>query len=517
MTAFVIAGRGQEAADQDYGDGSQTAITHRNECREEECLSQRLPADGPGDTLIGMNVTMAHPSINEHELERSIREIGEEVFQRAEDAAPSVWSMERWQQSAMEWMTQDEDLKLRLFQFVESLPRLGTSVQVAGRLKELLTRNENGHGPLPAILQFALAYERNDSLFASIVAGTARWGCAQSARQFICGSTPSEAIASVMKLRRQGMAFTVDLLGETVHSTKVARGHLETYLRLIAELGTAARSWTDDPVLDVAPWGPIPKVNVSIKLTALAADVERMDRASAAAAMAEPLRTVLRAAAAVGAFINVDMEHYSIKDLTLEVFKSVLMEDAFSDTPDIGIVIQAYLTDAMKDMHGLIDWSRGRGVPISVRLVKGAYWDSETARAQAEGRPPPVFAEKWQSDASFEQVGRLMIDHADWIRPTIGSHNVRSIAAMLAYSQAMGQAPRTVEVQMLTGMGDPLKRAMVAMKQRLRVYSPVGDLVKGMAYLIRRLIENTSNDSFLRQSFGDGRSVTSLLARPGRA
>lgn len=459
---------------------------------------------------------LSRPSVNEAELERSIREIGEEIFAKAEDAAPSLLSMERWQQTAMEWMTQDEDLKLRLFQFIESLPRLATSSEVAGRLKELLSRPENGHGPLPGILQFALAYERNDSLFASIVAEMARWGCGHSARQFICGSTPGEALTSVMRMRRSGMAFTLDLLGETVHSEKVARAHLETYLRLIAELGTAARTWTDDPILDSAPWGPIPKVNVSIKLTALAAGVEAMDRASAAKAMAEPLRTVLRAAAKAEAFINVDMEHYSIKDLTLDVFKTVLMEDEFRETPDIGIVIQAYLTDAIKDMRELIGWVQQRGTPISVRLVKGAYWDSETARARAEGRTPPVFAEKWQSDASFEAVGRLMVDSCEWVRPTIGSHNVRSIAAMLAYSAAIGLPPRTVEVQMLTGMGDPLKRAIVAMKQRLRVYSPVGDMVKGMAYLIRRLIENTSNDSFLRQSFGAGKSVGSLLAKPGK-
>jgi RHH-type proline utilization regulon transcriptional repressor/proline dehydrogenase/delta 1-pyrroline-5-carboxylate dehydrogenase len=210
------------------------------------------------------------------------------------------------------------------------------------------------------------------------------------------------------------------------------------------------------------------------------------------------------------------MEHYAIKDRTLAVFKRVLLEDEFRDWPDCGIVIQAYLRDALADLRELIAWSRKRGTPIAVRLVKGAYWDSEVARARQQGVPPPVFTEKWQSDVSFEQCARLMLENADFLRPAIGSHNVRSIAAVLATAQALRLPPRTVDLQMLTGMGEPLKRALVGMGQRVRIYAPVGDLVRGMAYLIRRLIENTSNDSFLRQSAGGATPPEVLLADPAR-
>jgi len=449
-------------------------------------------------------------------LEDETRAIGEEIFQRAEDSAPSAFSMEHWQQRAMEWMTRDEDLKSRLFRFVECLPGLPDHAAVAGRLKELLKRDENGHGPLPTFLQLAVAYHRDDSLFASLVASLARWGCLQSARQFICGSTPNEALASVLRMRREGMAFTLDLLGETVDAAAVARSHLETYVRLIRELGYAAKNWASSPILDEAPWGPIPRVNISCKLTALVVGIETMGESAAVEAMAAPLRLILQAAREHGVFINVDMEHHAIKEVTLQVFRRVLQEAPFRDWSDCGIVIQAYLRDAMKDLADLIEWTRQRGTPISVRLVKGAYWDSETAKASAEGRSPPVFTEKWQSDESFEGLARTMVDHWTLIRPAIGSHNVRSIAATLAYAGACGLPPRTVEVQMLTGMGDPLKRAIVAMKQRLRVYAPFGDLVRGMAYLIRRLIENTSNESFLRQSFSGGTPRELLLENPSR-
>jgi RHH-type proline utilization regulon transcriptional repressor/proline dehydrogenase/delta 1-pyrroline-5-carboxylate dehydrogenase len=281
-------------------------------------------------------------------------------------------------------------------------------------------------------------------------------------------------------------------------------------------LSRAAKSWAEAPILDRAPWGPIPRVNISIKLTALAAGIERMDRTTALRAMAEPLRVILRAARTHGAFINVDMEHFAIKELTLDVFKQTLAEPDFRDWEDCGIVIQAYLRDARADLEDLIAWIRKRGTPMTVRLVKGAYWDSEVAHADQRGADPPVFTEKCQSDASFEALARLMLDNADVVRTAIGSHNVRSIAATLAYAEALGLPQRTVEVQMLTGMGDPLKRALVEMKQRVRVYAPVGDLVRGMAYLIRRLIENTSNESFLRQSFGDHVSRDRLLENPAR-
>ena len=452
---------------------------------------------------------------NAHSLEADIRTIGEEIFHRAEDAAPSIFSRERWQQMAMEWMTGDEDLKGRLFRFIETLPRLQNQQVIAGMLKELLHR-DNGHPPLPVPLQLAIAYRRNDSMYAAMVAGLVQWGCEQGARQFICGQTPEEAIESVLRLRRQDMTFTLDLLGETFHSADVARSHVETYLRLIREISSSARSWTPNALLDEAPWGPIPRVNISIKLTALAPSLDRIPADAAMEAMMPPFREILGAARQAGAFINLDMEHYAIKAVTLDVFRRVLMEDDFRDWPDVGIVLQAYLRETPRDMRDLISWARQRGTPITVRLVKGAYWDSETAAAKAAGVEPPVWSQKWQSDACFEETARIMIDAADVLRPAIGSHNVRSIAAAIAYARHRGLPTRTLELQMLTGMGDPLKRALVAMRERVRVYSPFGDLVRGMSYLTRRLIENTSNDSFLRQSFSADISRSELLANPAR-
>ena len=137
--------------------------------------------------------------------------------------------------------------------------------------------------------------------------------------------------------------------------------------------------------------------------------------------------------------------------------------------------------------------------------------------AERIGWPSPLYKEKWESDAAYERVGRLMLVNSDIVRPAFASHNVRTISAVLATEAALGLPPRTLELQMLTGMGEPLRRALTRMKQRVRVYAPSGDMLTGMAYLTRRLIENTANESFLRQSFGGDTPVDELLRMPGPA
>lgn len=454
-------------------------------------------------------------AIDSARLEAETRRIGEEIFRRAECAAPSILSQEYWQTRGMEWLTRDEDLKLRMFKFIEVLPTLGSPEAIARHLRQNVNRNGEHGQPLPLPLQAALSYRRDDSWRALLVARAAKFAALRAATQFICGSTPQEAIDSVVQMRHSGMAFTLDVLGETVNSDRVAQELQQLYIRLVEQLGVAAVDWASDPVLDTAPWGRIPRVNISIKLTGIVANFDQADPAAAKDAVLDRLRPILRAAQRVGAFINIDMEHYAVKRLTLDIYRRVLSEPEFRDWPDCGIVIQAYLTDGEQDMADLIEWARHRGTPITVRLVKGAYWDTETADAKRDGRPIPVFIHKWQSDASFERITRLMLENADIIRPAFASHNVRSIAYALALEDSLDLPPRTVELQMLTGMGDPLKRAVVDMGQRLRVYAPFGHLIPGMAYLIRRLIENTANESFLRQSFSGQVPMEELLRAPG--
>ena len=450
-------------------------------------------------------------------LEAETRRIGRHIFSLADDAGPSICSIEYWQQKAMNWLTGNDELKLRLFRFVEVLPSLQSNQAIARHLLEYLGgADEDPYNP-PEPLNLAVAFDRPDSMYASMVASAAKFGCGIGARQFIAGDTPQQAIRSVKNLRRGGNTFTLDVLGETIIADRIARQHQQLYIELIRQVSRDARSWRDIPMIDRAPWGAIPKVNISLKLSAIVVSFDPINPAGTAETVLERLRPVLRAARDNGAFVNVDMEHYAVKDLTLDIFKRVLTEPEFRDWPDCGIVIQCYMPEGDPDMDGLIAWARKRDVPITVRLVKGAYWDSETATAVRNGWQTPLYKEKWQSDDAYERVGRVMLENCDIVRPAFASHNVRTIAAMLATEEAMGLPARTLELQMLTGMGEPLRRALTRMQQRVRVYAPFGDMMTGMAYLIRRLIENTANESFLRQSFGGDTPTDHLLRTPAPA
>lgn len=149
-----------------------------------------------------------------------------------------------------------------------------------------------------------------------------------------------------------------------------------------------------------------------------------------------------------------------------------------------------------------------------VRLIKGAYWDYETVIAAQEGWPTPVWTKKWQSDATYEKLSLFLLENHRLLRPAFGSHNVRSLAHAMAAAQLMGLPPRSYEMQMLYGMADPIKHALVRLEQRVRVYTPFGQLLPGMAYLVRRLLENTANTSFLRASFSENVPEEKLLMNP---
>jgi len=206
------------------------------------------------------------------------------------------------------------------------------------------------------------------------------------------------------------------------------------------------------------------------------------------------------------------MEQYAYKDTTHRIFREVMEEPAFRDWSDVGIVLQAYLCDSGADLEALRAWAATRPAPVWVRLVKGAYWDYETILSAQYGWPNPVWTHKWETDANYERLTEFLIDNRRWLRPALGSHNVRSLAHALAL--AHGLPPGSIELQMLYGMAEPIKDTLVRLGQRVRVYTPYGQLLPGMAYLVRRLLENTANESFLRASFTEHVPEEQLLRTP---
>jgi proline dehydrogenase len=255
-------------------------------------------------------------------------------------------------------------------------------------------------------------------------------------------------------------------------------------------------------------------VKVSALTPLLRADAPEIGRRDAA----PRLRALLRQAKAQGAHLHVDMESFDGREATAGLVLELLAEPEFADGPSAGVVLQAYLRDSPQLAERLIAWvaQTPRAHPLVVRLVKGAYWDHEVVDARQNGWTPPVFEVKADCDENFERLTRVLLGARDTgagVRVAIASHNLRSVAHAVAANRASGRPDADLELQVLRGLGDPLQHALAARGLRVRTYCPVGDLVAGMAYLVRRLLENTSNESFLHEQ-GAGVPLEQLLAPP---
>jgi RHH-type proline utilization regulon transcriptional repressor/proline dehydrogenase/delta 1-pyrroline-5-carboxylate dehydrogenase len=434
---------------------------------------------------------------------------GEEIMRRMEGASKvSLFSKDYWYGNIMEWSMKNEQFKTQMFRFVDVLPSLNSGAEVARHLKEYFT--ESGED-LPSVFNFGLGL---GSLAPGLMASAIRKNVTQMAKMFITGESPEEALPVIKKARKNKITFTVDILGEATLSEKEALEYQGKYLELIDWLAKDSHSWESNAQIDQDAQGPIPKVNVSVKLTALYSQIKDRDWENTKTALKERVRPILRSGKDKGVFINLDMEQYSVKHLTLEVFKELLMEGEFRSYPFFGCVIQAYLRDSYEDIQDLVRFAEQRGTPFSIRLVKGAYWDYETIEAEQRRWPVPVYTNKQESDANYEACADLLLQNYRFLRAAFASHNVRSIAAALVSAEKYGVPSNGFEIQMLYGMADPIKKTLVDMGYRVREYAPVGELIPGMAYLVRRLLENTSNESWLRGKFSDNASSEKLLRDP---
>ncbi|CAN5638651.1 L-glutamate gamma-semialdehyde dehydrogenase [soil metagenome] len=416
----------------------------------------------------------------------------------------------RWDDKLLGWTMDNPGLRVQMFRLIDCLPALTTKAEIARHLQEYLG---NASVELPQALKGLLNFADPDSMPAQVAATTLSGAVETLARKYIAGENLNQALKSIERLRKQSMTFTVDLLGEAVVTETEAQAYLERYLNLMAELTAAAKKWSTVPQIDLAGEEQLPKVQVTVKLTAFYSQFDPLDVAGSQAKVGDRIRTLLRRAKELGAAVHFDMEQYRYKDATLDTLKQLLMEDEFQDRTDIGVTLQAYLRDSYQDLKDLIDWAKKRGNPVTVRLVKGAYWDQETITVRQNYWPTPVYNHKSSTDVNFGRMTQLLLENHEHLYAAIGSHNVRSQAHALAIVKALQIPPRHVEFQVLYGMADTLATALVKQGHRVRVYCPYGELIPGMSYLIRRLLENTANSSFLRQSLED-RPAEELLAIP---
>jgi RHH-type proline utilization regulon transcriptional repressor/proline dehydrogenase/delta 1-pyrroline-5-carboxylate dehydrogenase len=450
-------------------------------------------------------------TLDARSLEALTQDYGREIFARLGHSRPLPLGPAWWDERLMQWTMGGEAVKVQLFRFIDVLPLLHTAPAITRHLHEYFTE---AAPHLPGWMRTALPWMPTDGWAGRLLARTARTNAERLARRFIAGSNLDEALHAVGKLRRRSLAFTVDLLGEAVITEAESASYQGEYLHLIDGLSREVNTWPAIDQIDRDENGPLPRVNLSIKLSSLYSQFDPVDPDGTSRAVRARLRPVLRAARRHGAFVNVDMEQYAYKNLTLQIFREVLDEDEFRDWADVGLAIQAYLRDTDRDLEDLARWVERRGTSVQIRLVKGAYWDSETLLAAQRGWPVPVFTRKWETDACYERLTEFLMRHHTLLRPALGSHNVRSLAHGLATADKLGLPPRGYELQMLYGMADEIKQVLVGLGRRVRVYTPYGQLLPGMAYLVRRLLENTANESFLRASFTEHVPEEQLLMNP---
>ena len=436
-------------------------------------------------------------------VEDELQRIGRSLYESFPSAARHP--VRALDQKAMRLSTQDQELRAALFRLVDVTPACRSLDELARHLTEYL--DEVGERPAPLAAAVRVAHSKAGR---RALGAAAAGGVKHMAHRFIVGESPRSALPVLRRLWDDGIASTVDLLGEATVTADEADRYAARCAEALDTLAEATAGWPAHPMLESDSAGALPRVNLSVKVSALTPllrpQAPHLGRDDGAARM----RPLLGRARELGAHLHIDMESLDTLEATLELALELLAEEEFREGPSAGVVLQAYLRDSPATLGRVLTWARAtpRAKPLTVRLVKGAYWDHEVVEARQHGWSPPVFEVKADCDRNFEALTRELLDADGIVRVAVASHNLRSVSHAIAYAEG-----RDLELQVLRGLGDELAEALAASGQRVRSYCPVGDLVAGMAYLVRRLLENTANDSFL----GDqqrGTPVEQLLAAP---
>ena len=433
------------------------------------------------------------------DFEKEVFKIGSELLKESQKRDTLFFKKNWWYQKILAWTLQKQSLKSNLFRFIDVLPNLSSDKAFLSHWREYFKDDELG------FISSGLG-----RLAPSLFVKSLRKQITQVAQMFITGSCPEESLKVISKNWNQGLAFSLDILGEEILSEKEAEQYFQTCLSTMDQFKKA--SWSYQKTLQKDLEGELPHLNFSVKLSALFSQtkVEAWDYSKEC--IKKRLRLLFQKAVKEFFFINVDMEYYHSKDLYIEVFKELLMEEEFKSYPHFGLVVQTYLKESLEDLKDLIDFCKKRQQKITIRLVKGAYWDSEFLLSQQKNWPIPVYTEKSATDLNFEKALALLFEESNHVKIAVGSHNIRSLALALAYHKKYPSAQ--LEFQFLYGMVEGLAHALKQRAYLTRLYCTMGELIPGMSYLVRRLLENSSNQSFLLNSLMKKQSPEKLLAPP---
>ncbi|MFK7938832.1 MAG: bifunctional proline dehydrogenase/L-glutamate gamma-semialdehyde dehydrogenase PutA, partial [Roseovarius sp.] len=309
-------------------------------------------------------------------------------------------------------------------------------------------------------------------------------------RQFVLGETITSAMERAKGMEKKGYTYSYDMLGEAARTDEDATRYHLAYSRAITAISNAC----DHKDIRKNP-------GISVKLSALHPRYEVAQRDQVMTILMPRLRSLAILARSAGMGLNIDAEEADRLSLSLDVIEATLSEPSLAGWDGFGVVVQAYGQRASHTLDCLYELAIKLDRKIMVRLVKGAYWDAEIKRAQVEGMDGfPVFTSKSATDVSYIANARKLLGMTDRIYPQFATHNAHTVAAVLHMADDIGITPAQFEFQRLHGMGEVLHTQVLQSEQtRCRIYAPVGAHEDLLAYLVRRLLENGANSSFVNQ------------------
>ncbi len=333
-------------------------------------------------------------------------------------------------------------------------------------------------------------------------------------RQFVYARTISDAIGEAQSQRRHapGLRFSFDMLGEGARTDAAALEYLAAYQRAIAVIAAGHAAGAAPPAGPAVAQG---RDEISVKLSALYPRYEETQRERVFAELLPRLWALVQAAAQADINLAIDAEESDRLELSLDLLEALAGRVAaeFPRWGGLGVALQTYQTRGLELVDEVAAIAQRHGITLVVRLVKGAYWDGEVKRAQEAGLPGyPVFTHKRHTDICYLACAARLIGHHGCLYPQFASHNAGTIAAIVLMARQHGAA---FELQRLHGMGEGIHREVLKDASiACRVYAPVGEHRDLLAYLVRRLLENGANSSFVHQLADESVSIDELLASP---
>jgi RHH-type proline utilization regulon transcriptional repressor/proline dehydrogenase/delta 1-pyrroline-5-carboxylate dehydrogenase len=393
-------------------------------------------------------------------------------------------------------------IRVHLLKFLALLPSLDhdkSGEEVKRNLLESLRRlredneaisqnKKRGSRPLPFHITIAMGFALQIASFlpAKLLATVVRHLVRKMAKRFIAGESIRTSHKTLRDLRASHRQCTLDQLGELVVSAREADEYFEKVLQLIHGMKEHIPRGEKNSA-------GILNAHVSIKVSALSHDFRPQAFMATYMKVAPRLKRILQEAKREEVFVNIDAEHYHYRDLVLRIYEKCLMETPeLRDYAQTGIVVQAYLRDGASHLRDVISVAKKRNLRMPIRLVKGAYWDAETIEGEAHQFTPPQFLNKEESDLHFRQLAYLTLENHDHLQLAIASHNLQDHAFAEALRTLRFPKAPVIEHQCLHMTYEALSHGLAKMGWPVRNYMPIGNLLVGMAYLVRRIMENSS-------------------------